>query len=327
MDPSAADPAAALALLRADPHRPFAELRRAAGERAEAIDHGAEAALEASVADGRTALVTAGPVDAPVAAAAVRRGDWDSDNFGVEVLRTDRLAIGPSVDRVTAAEDLGRRLLGGAAPTVVFATVAAGDVDALLGLQRAGFEVYDNLLDFAAVPGAAPERPGSAPGNVQEFGAVDLDAGAAASADEVDLLASLAPGLFHHSHLFADERLPDERVAAAYEHWVRAVFSGEWSDHLTTSRDDDGSLASFVSFSHADRRPEGPVVLTGSFGFSVPPHRRGHTGRLTDRVLRHAPADLVVSVVQSRNLTQVNGLHRGGMTVVRASVVLHGWSA
>ena len=254
--------------------------------------------------------------------------EFESERFGVRVLRADGPAFAPGVDREDGARELASAVLHAQGPpTLVIASVESGDLSSVVGFQRAGFTVHDSVLTLAM-----PTRRGSGDGTrsdpaadgVSAFCRDELRVGGAADAGEVDRLAAMAPEMFGSSHFHADRRLAAAAADEVYRRWTRAVFAGEWADWMLVARDDDGSFASFVAFA-IDRRIEGgPVVLGSSFGFSVPPHGRGFTSRLSAR-LGDAPADLVTTVVQARNLAQVNGLQRAGMQVVRSALVMHGW--
>lgn len=322
--PDEADQVAAL--LGRDPHRPLGGLEHVPQLVPTAIERRVETETAHDLRTGAARAHVVRRDDRLAAAAVERTSDWDSDHLGIEVVRCDGIAV-EGADRREAAQRLGEQLLTPISDRdrLALVTVSASDVSVLVGLQQAGFVVYDSTLWLAAVPGRAPrrrpERDGE--GTLHAFAGEAIRTSSPATKDEVNHLASLAPPLFEASHLFADDRLPRAAVEGIYDHWVRAIFDGSWSDWLLIARHADGSIASFVSY-RSSQSP--PVVFSASFGFSVPPHRRGFTARLTDCVLSSAPADLVISAVQARNGVQVNGLHRGGLDVIRAATILHGWS-
>jgi hypothetical protein len=259
-----------------------------------------------------------------------RPNEWESRQFRRRVLRTDGPAFVPGTDREQGAYELARALLtGDGSSTLLIASVDSGDLPSVVGFQRAGLVVHDSVLTLAlrVSGGEASDggRAASPTDGVRAFDAEELRSGRAASAEEVDHLAALGPRMFSSSHFHSDRRLRPEDAEAVYDHWTRAAFSGEWADWMLVARDVDGAIASFVAFAEDSRFGGDPCVLGSSFGFSVPPHGRGFTSRLSAR-LGEAPAHLVTTVVQARNLAQVNGLQRAGMQVVRSALVLHGWS-
>lgn len=299
-------------------------------------DLGARWAERASAGDDDTTTLVAVEGGRLLGALQARTSTWEAEHFGLPVLRSLGPRVAPDApDRAAVAERLGRALLDRVGDGLVIVEADAGDAAVALGLQRAGLLVHDTMLRFALRPesDADPAPPASGAtaaadgGATLAFATEALEAGRAATPAEVEQLAEQAPAMFRSSHFHADRRLDAERCDAVYRHWVRAAFGGTWADWLVVARDDDGRVGSFVAFARrplADADP--PTLLTASFGFSVPPHDRGHTGRVTELLVRSAPADVLETQCQAHNLAQVRNLSHRGWRAVGAQLVLHGWS-
>ena len=232
----------------------------------------------------------------------VRRLDWDSDFWGLEVGAaepaapvTDPTAVLAEVDRCAAGFD------------VVFVRVPGTEVALLGGAVGEGFELLELTVVLAGAPGDGDWRRGR------------VRAGTPADADVVGSVASTS--FRPWGRFYRDARMRD-RADDLYRSWAVNSLAG-FADFVLVTDDDP---AGFVT-GHLD--PDGTGRL-GLLGVAAGPAwgRLGTAQRLLRSVLDRfgdAGASRVLFETQSHNLPMLRALGAAGCTLDNVSACLHKW--
>lgn len=159
----------------------------------------------------------------------LRRLDWDSDHFGLEIARLDRAPDYPEQLAYMLREAQDRKI------DCIYCLVAAGDLERAWRLEAAGFVARDLRLEFTRRPEPDKLDAGQATRLLRQC--VDAD---------VQPLATLASGSFSSTRFAADPHFARSRVASLYDVWLRNSVAG---------------FADAVLVSGAIGRPSGFVTL------------------------------------------------------------------
>ncbi len=136
----------------------------------------------------------------------LRRLEWDSRHFGLEIAQLDRP---PATDAELISTMREARRSG---IDCVYSLVAADDFDLAWRLESVGFTARDLRLEF--------HRPVDATSAADEGGTrLGTDA-------DVDALARMSTAGFTGTRFAADPEFPRTAVATLYDVWLRNSFAG-----------------------------------------------------------------------------------------------------
>jgi TDP-D-fucosamine acetyltransferase len=236
----------------------------------------------------------------------LRRLDWDTTHFGQ---RMGQLSFTPAHDDLRPAEltaDLSRALSEAADDGYahVILRVPAEELRLAGAAEQSGLRLVDVALDLATslvgrqVLGVSPGiRP--------------------ATADDLDVLRSIAESAFEFSRFAADPFFSSQQVAGFYRQWISNLCGGLAKIVLVAEASDE-----IVGFTSCALQPEGtgriPLIATSD------EHRRQGVGRaLVDASLRWFSAAGTRNVrvkTQAANYPALAMYHRAGFTVAAAEL-------
>ena len=136
----------------------------------------------------------------------LRRMDWDSSHFGLEIVQLDRPpdSMDEGASAIRAAREQGA--------DCVYCLVAADDYMCAWRLEAAGFVARDLRLEFQR---RVDPRPLDAVPELRACTGADVDA-----------LADLSAKVFTRTRFAADPGFPRQRVTSLYDIWLRNSVSG-----------------------------------------------------------------------------------------------------